>query len=94
MGLRINASDEEWESAAIAEMRADVRGYPGGAKQFVNDHRERLGIRYEGFLDNLSGKNRISYRTFTRTVHILGYALAEYDEKIIARIVAQRRAVP
>lgn len=87
----VNVSDDEWETAAIEEIRSDVRAYPGGAKKFVEDHKERLGVGYDGFLDNLSGRNRIAYRTFTRAVHILGYTTQEYDEKIMARIAATRR---
>ena len=89
--LDLDPSDDEWEAAALAEIRADVRAYPGGAKKFVEEHQDRLGMGYFAFLDNLKGKSRISYRTFTRAVHLLGYSTAEYDEKILARIAATRR---
>ena len=87
----VDVSDDEWEAAALAELRADVRAYPGGAKKFIEDHEERLGMGYFAFLDNLKGKSRIAYRTFSRAVHILGYTTWEYDAKIDARIAATRR---
>ena len=87
----MDVSDEEWEAAALAEIRADILAYPGGAKKFVEDNEERLGMGYFAFLDNLKGKSRVAYRTFTRAVHILGYSTWEYDAKIDARIAATRR---
>ena len=89
--MDLDPSDDEWEAAALAEIRADVRAYPGGAKKFVEDHEDRIGLGYFAFLEHLNGKRSISYRTFTRSVHILGYTTQEYDEKIRARIAATRR---
>ena len=89
--MDLDPSDDEWEAAALAEIRADSRAYPGGVRKFVEDHGDRLEMSYNAYLDNLNGKNRISYRTFTRAVHLLGYSTQEYDEKILARIAATRR---
>lgn len=87
----VDATDDEWEAAATEQLEADVRAYPGGARGFHADHAERIGIGYDAFNNNLRGANRISYRTFTRTVSILGYTPTEYDERIVTRIEAARR---
>ena len=94
MGHRIDGveiSDEEWETAAIEQLRDDVRGYPGGARGFVAEHQERLGIGYDAFNNNLNGVGRIAYRTFARTVAILGFTPEEFDQRIMTRVEAQRR---
>lgn len=93
MNLKIDAvqtSDDEWETAAIEQLRDDVRGYPGGARGFANDHKERLGIGYDAFNANLNGSGKIAYRTFARTVAILGYSAEDYDKRISARLEAGR----
>lgn len=87
----MEVSDDEWEAAAVEQLRADVREYPGGARGFVAAHRDRLGIGYDAFNENLNGKKRIAYRTFTRAVHILGYTQQEYEERIRSSIEASRR---
>lgn len=87
----MNIPDDVWEDAAIEQLRIDISGYPGGAKAFVADNADRIGIGYFSFLDNLSGKSKIAYRTFSRTVHILGFTTAEYDERITQLIESKRR---
>lgn len=84
-------ADEEWETAAIAQLKADVRAYPGGARGFVDDHKDRLGISYGAFNDNLNGSGRIAYRTYTRAVAILGFTPEQYDRRIADLIESQRR---
>lgn len=75
----------------MAQLRSDVRAYPGGARRFVEDNRGRLDIGYDAFNKNLNGSGRMSYRTFTRTVAILGYTPEEYDRRISDRLEAERR---
>ncbi|MBW9118855.1 hypothetical protein JNB63_01985 [Microbacterium trichothecenolyticum] len=87
----MEVTDDEWESAAVAQLAADVRDYPGGGRGFVQDHGERLAMSYDSFNKNLNGSSKITYRTFTRAVHILGYTPEEYDSRIMTRIEAQRR---
>ena len=83
--------DDEWERAAVEQLRADVRAHPGGARGFINDYGAQLEIGYEGFTKNLRTPGSMRYRTFVRAVHMLGYTTAEYDERIATRIDADRR---
>ena len=83
--------DDEWETAAVAQLRDDIRGLPGGALEFVEQHGDRLGITYGAFAKNLNGSVGIAYRTFMRAVAILGYSKEEYDQRIMTRIEAERR---
>ena len=83
--------DDEWEAAAVAQLRDDIRGLPGGAQAFVEQHAARLGIGYGAFAKNLNGSGEIKYRTFMRAVAILGYSKEEYDQRIMTRIEAGRR---
>lgn len=87
----MDVSDEEWEAAAVAQLAADIRDYPGGGRGFVQDNGERLAMSYDSFNKNLNGTSKITYRTFMRAVAILGYTPEEYDTRIMTRIEAQRR---
>lgn len=87
----MEVADDEWEAAAVAQLRDDIRGVPGGARAFVREHGERLGISYGAFMKNLNGTVGIAYRTFMRAVAILGYTKEEYDQRIMTRIEAERR---
>lgn len=94
MNARIGAvlvPDDEWEDAAVEQLRNDIRAYPGGLKAFHEQHGDRLGIGYYALNDNINGKNRIAYRTFSRAVHILGFTTSEYDERINQLIESKRR---
>lgn len=87
----VDVPDDEWEAAAVAQLRDDIRGLDGGAKAFVEQHGDRLGVGYGAFAKNLNGSVGIAYRTFTRAVAILGYSKEEYDQRIMMRIEADRR---
>lgn len=87
----MDVPDDEWEAAAVAQLRDDIRGLPGGAQAFVEAHGERLGVSYGAFAKNLNGSAGIAYRTFMRAVAILGYSKEEYDQRIMTRIEAERR---
>lgn len=87
----VDIPDNEWERAAVEQLRDDIRGYPGGARGFISDHGERMDIGYDAFAKNLNAPGSIRYRTFVRAVHLLGYTTTEYDERILTRIEAKRR---
>lgn len=87
----VNVPDDEWEDAAVEQLRTDIRAYPGGVKAFHKQHGDRLGIGYYALNDNLNGTSRLAYRTFTRAVHILGFTSSEYDERINQLVESKRR---
>ncbi|MBW9095171.1 hypothetical protein JNB62_15905 [Microbacterium jejuense] len=87
----MNITDDEWTEAAVAQLRDDVRGLPGGAKAFVAEHSARLGTKYDAFAGYLRGDTPIPYQTFMRSVSILGYTAEEFDARITRRIEAERR---
>lgn len=87
----VQVPDDEWEDAAIEQLRTDIRAYPGGLKAFHEQNSERLGIGYYALNDNLTGKSRIAYRTFSRAVHVLGFTTSEYDERINQLVESKRR---
>jgi len=94
MSARVRAMDvpdDEWEEAAVEQLRKDLRDYPGGVKAFVKANRDRLGIGYDALNANLNGETRIAYRTFMRAVAILGYTTQQYEDRITQLIEANRR---
>lgn len=83
---------DEWEAAALRQLKSDVASYPGGVQAFAVEFREDLGVGPSALGRNLNGEPKMSLRTYFALIRALGYTPETYEARIRQRVQADRHA--